>query len=313
MIQVQCPQCQQGVMASEEQAGTLIPCRHCGAWVRVPGTAHSGAESTESPCPFCGQSILIETGDIGMPISCPHCRHMIQVQRHAPSGGLILQPGEQETHREPIPWENRRALGFFRALWQTFKTVLFSPTQFYRRMRPYGLGDAILYLVIIGLFAVVGAVLQQPFWQTTMQKIVSVPTPPGAPTSTHLPMALSVFVYAIAIPLIPLIQVLAMFIASAMVHVVLMVLGGVNQTYENTCRVLCYGNSANVFGLIPVCGSLIAPIWFLVVTTIGLRETNRIGTGKAFVAALTPLALVLLCCCAWGATLIGLFIAAGPM
>ncbi|MEW6360145.1 MAG: YIP1 family protein [Planctomycetota bacterium] len=312
MIQVQCSKCQQVLIASEEQAGTMIPCRHCGAWVAVPGAAHGGEDSAEAPCPFCGQFILIEPGDVGMPISCPHCRQMIQVVRHAPTGRLVLQPGEQGPHIEPIPWENRQALGFLTALWRTFKEVVFSPTQFYRRMRPYGLGDAILYILVIGLFVAVGSVLQQSSWQYLAQRVATLTRPPGAPAPLPMPQSLGVLGYAIMVLLMPLIQVLSMFIASAIVHVVLMVLGGANQGYENTCRVLSYGSGAHVFGLIPICG-IIAPIWFLVVTTIGLRETNRIGTGKAFLAAFTPLALALLCCCGWLLVGFGLLMTAGPM
>ena len=145
MLQVKCPSCNQYLTASDEQAGTMVPCRHCGAWVAVPGQGTGGAEQEAPlPCPFCARSILIRAGDIGIPISCPHCSEMLRVGQDR-AGRLVLLVAERDLVKRPVPWENRGELGFWKALWGTFKGVAFAPADFFGGMRHVGLRDPMLF------------------------------------------------------------------------------------------------------------------------------------------------------------------------
>jgi hypothetical protein len=96
---------------------------------------------------------------------------------------------------------------------------------------------------------------------------------------------------------------IGVFIASGIYHVMLLILGGARHGFEATFRVACFAEATYLFMLLPFCGNVIAPVWGIVVTIIGLAQTHQIGGGKAAAAVLLP--LVILCCCCAG--LIGLF------
>lgn len=301
MIQVQCPTCEKYLMASDEQAGTMMPCRHCGAWVTVPGQSVSGEDDeAQVPCPFCTRHIFIKSIDIGIPISCPHCRAMLRVLRDNVSGRLTLAAGEAEAQRTPIPWEDRGKLGIFRALWNTFKEVAFGPTRFFGRMKPLGMGHTVLFVMAISFIVALAGMIPQIGTNALLRSIVprlvgpgpGRPPVPMAPT----PLGLQLLSLLVGVVLAPLLAVLGLFISAALVHLALMVLGGAKTGYETTFRVMGYAQGATAFGVIPLCGAIVGGIWALVSTVIGLREVNRIGTGKALVAALIVPILVILCC-----------------
>src|SRR5207253_1705211 len=71
--------------------------------------------------------------------------------------------------------------------------------------------------------------------------------------------------------LFPLAVIIGLFIGSAIIHLCLMIVGGANQSFETTFRVLAFTQgSTGVLQIIPFCGGLIAAVWGLVVSCIGL-------------------------------------------
>jgi hypothetical protein len=96
------------------------------------------------------------------------------------------------------------------------------------------------------------------------------------------------------IVLLPLFVVVWLFIGSAIVHLCLMIVGGANQSFETTFRVLAFTQgSTGPLQMIPVCGGLIAFVWALVCTCIGLARAHETDTGRAVLAVLLPL---IVCC-----------------
>jgi hypothetical protein len=88
--------------------------------------------------------------------------------------------------------------------------------------------------------------------------------------------------------------VIGLFIGSAVVHVCLMIVGGANQPFETTYRVVAFTQgSTGPLQMIPVCGGAIAGIWGLVCTCIGLSRAHQTDTGRAVLAVLLP---VIICC-----------------
>src|SRR5207247_9249188 len=80
--------------------------------------------------------------------------------------------------------------------------------------------------------------------------------------------------------LLPLLVVIGLFIGSAIVHLCLMIVGGANQPFETTFRVLAFSQgSTGPLQMIPLCGSLIAGIWALVINCIGLARAHESETG----------------------------------
>ena len=93
--------------------------------------------------------------------------------------------------------------------------------------------------------------------------------------------------------------VIGMFVATGILHVVLLLLGGAQRGFEATFRVVAFAQATSVVLLVPFCGQVVggaSGLWTLVLYILGLAEAHQIGHGKAAAAALLP--LVLCCCCA---------------
>jgi hypothetical protein len=73
-----------------------------------------------------------------------------------------------------------------------------------------------------------------------------------------------------------------------------MIVGGANKPFEATFRVLAFSQgSTGPLQMIPVCGGLIAFVWWLVCDCIGLARAHETSTGRAVIAVLLPL---IVCC-----------------
>src|SRR5262249_6324845 len=89
--------------------------------------------------------------------------------------------------------------------------------------------------------------------------------------------------------LVPLFVVIGLFIGSAIVHLCLMIVGGANQPFETTFRVIAFSQgSAGPLQIIPICGGLISGIWALVCNCIGLARAHETDTGRAVLAVFLP-------------------------
>jgi len=152
--------------------------------------------------------------------------------------------------------------------------------------REGGLGEPLGYTVILGS---VGAVVALGF-SLIMQ---SVGIMSGRQTGIESLFGLglgSVFL----VLFIPVFLALGTFIGAAIAHVCLMVVGGANQSFETTFRVLCYASgSANALQLVPICGGFLAGLAGLVLNCMGLARAHETDTWRAVVPILLP---VVLCC-----------------
>ena len=85
--------------------------------------------------------------------------------------------------------------------------------------------------------------------------------------------------------LLPLFLVIFLFIWSGLVHLCLMIVGGANQPFETTFRVLAFSQgSAGPLQIIPLCGGLISGVWAIVCNCIGLARAHETDTGRAVLA-----------------------------
>jgi hypothetical protein len=94
--------------------------------------------------------------------------------------------------------------------------------------------------------------------------------------------------------LLPLFIVVFLFIWSALAHLCLIIVGGANQSFETTFRVLAFTHgSTGPVQMIPICGGFIAVVWALVCNCIGLAHAQETDTGRAVLAVSSPL---IVCC-----------------
>jgi hypothetical protein len=103
------------------------------------------------------------------------------------------------------------------------------------------------------------------------------------------------------IVLAPLLAVIAIYLNSAVLHLLLMLFKAAKRGFDATLTVVAYATGLQLLLALPGCGSLVAAVWFLVVLIIGLGEAHRCGPGRAAAAVFTPVVLACACCaCAVG-------------
>lgn len=194
----------------------------------------------------------------------------------------------QESVRSSCPWEDMENLGFFEGLLQTLQQSLFATTKFFAKLPLRGgLLNPLLYALIVGTAGNMAAYLT------------------GLATGGAIPFigqdglsgSMMVFIGLLIPPMI----LFTVFLWALILQGTLFLVGGANEDFEATFRVVCYTSAADLINAIPVLGGLIALVWKTYMTIIGLREVHRTSTGRAAAAVILPLVL----CCG--------FVAAGLM
>ncbi|HEY7000280.1 MAG TPA: YIP1 family protein [Candidatus Udaeobacter sp.] len=194
---------------------------------------------------------------------------------------------EATAPRDGLPWEHRQERGFFNAFVETLVMVLTKPGEAFTVMkREGGLGEPLIYALIGGCVGGIVSLL----YQLGLQSM-------GFFANRHdtfAAMAGTGVGSAAFIVLVPLFVVIGLFIGSAIVHVCLMIVGGANQPFETTFRVVAFSQgSAGPLQIIPICGGLVAGVWGLVCNCIGLARAHNTDTGRAVLAVFLP---IIVCC-----------------
>ena len=94
-----------------------------------------------------------------------------------------------------------------------------------------------------------------------------------------------IVILVVAIPMI----VAFNFLNAGITHLCLALFKGTSKNYEATYRVMCYSYSAWIFALVPCAGGLVAGIWALVSSIIGLSKVHNTESWRAAVAVLLPI------------------------
>jgi len=194
---------------------------------------------------------------------------------------------EATAARSGLPWDHRQERGFFNAFVETLVMVLTKPSEAFTVMkREGGLGEPLIYALIGGCVGGIVALL----YQVGLQSM-------GFFANRHdtfAAMAGTGVGSAAFIVLVPLFIVIGLFIGSAIVHVCLMIVGGANQPFETTFRVVAFSQgSAGPLQIIPICGGLIAGVWGLVCNCIGLARAHNTDTGRAVLVVFLS---IIVCC-----------------
>lgn len=196
-----------------------------------------------------------------------------------------------------IPWEDPN-FSFFDGLFETVKLLAFNPGEAFRRMPVTGgLGRPLFYAIAVGwvsiAIAVFWNVLFQGMWFPFMESMDDV-AGMGAMYGLTIGWGLLMVVLA------PLFVIIGVFIAAAILHLMLMIVGGASSGFEATVRVVCYAYTAQLAGIIPFCGSIITLVWTVILYVTGFSTAHRTTQGRALIAVLLPLVL----CCVMGVVLL---------
>jgi hypothetical protein len=203
--------------------------------------------------------------------------------------------------RSGLPWEHRQERGLFNAFVETLVMVLTKPAEAFTVMkREGGLGEPLIYALIGGCLGGIVSIL----FSLGLQSV-------GFFADRHDTFAAMAGVgagSAAFIVLVPLFIVIGLFIGSAIVHLCLMIVGGANQSFETTFRVIAFSQgSTGPLQMIPICGGLIAGVWALVCNCIGLARAHETDTSRAVLAVFLPLIV----CCGGGLLIAFMFGAMG--
>ena len=226
----------------------------------------------EKQCQSCGK-FFSEAGEGN---TCPHC-----------GANLTDNEGSEAVQKEEYysPWDDRENVGFFNALIDTWKQVMFTPVKFFSKMpREGGLAGPLLYGFILGEIG---------FLFSLMWEGMSVFIPPFVDRNGFGDVVGEAAGITFLFFASPAIVLAVLFIFSALLHVCLLIVGGAQRPFETTFRVICYASSTDLLEIVPCCGWFAGFIWNLVLTIIGIRETHEITTARAALAVLLP---AMICC-----------------
>jgi hypothetical protein len=229
-----------------------------------------------------------------------------------PPGSAGPTPPPPPTSLPMLPWEEPNAgLG---SLGTTLGRFITRPIESFGLMSPtVDLVRPLAFYVVLLLFgAIVSQIWNQLFWSSSigMLKRLLEATGQGALFEQFQPQLARPHAFQIVLGLIvtPLFYLVILFVWTAVVHGLLLLVGGAGGGFATTLRVMCYSGTAWTAVLIPFVGSVLAFVWFLVLAWIGLTSAQRTEGWKAAMAILLPLLLCCLCCiggaAAFGAALV---------
>jgi len=186
------------------------------------------------------------------------------------------------------PWEQREVYGVLNALYLTIKGVLIAPGRFFHRMPTgAGLAQPLIFAVVIGT----AASFISWMWTLTGSSLQALVQGDAAQAVRAPVVGFITFLAS------PLLVAVILTLQAALVHGMLMLVGGNRLGFEATFRVCAYSEAASVLVLLPFCGSGVGTIWSLVVSIIGLHRIHETEPWRAVVAVLAP---TLLCLAATG-------------
>ena len=207
-----------------------------------------------------------------------------------PSGPL---GGDNEPRGNP--WERRYELGTGQGFLEALKLFVVSPAEAFGQTRRKGdYASPLLFAIVVGWVGVLIAKI----WETLFGMSILSTFPPELRDQLPFLVGGSSFGLVLSLILAPVYILVALFIWSALLHLCLVLVGGLKHSsagFEGTFRVVSYTTVAQLGSLVPVLGSVITLVWSIVLGVIGITSLHKSTQGQAIAALLIPLALCCLC------------------
>jgi len=220
--------------------------------------------------------------------TCPRCKNRIDF---APLTSDFDPVQGQETSdsnrsgRSASPWENRSDLGIWQGIFQTFKSVLFSPKMLFSNMAfSEGMGEPFAFGLLFGSIGTMFAI----FWQFL---VISYNFISLGPVIELFPVNI-IFIGIIIIT--PIFVIISMFLIGGIMHLCLRIVRGGNNDFQGTFRVVAFSQATQILGVIPFIGGMIGSLWNLVILIIGLKEIHETSYLRVVTALLIPVGVLIL-------------------
>lgn len=190
---------------------------------------------------------------------------------------------EEMNVNQPMPWEKRKEIGFFKALWDTIVQILTKPNDFFNNLvvKDSILEPFLFYFVISTAVAIISAIYRIIF-----------PFGPSTSASAEGSAIASFFGMVFTIIFIPIVVAISIFVSSAIMHLFVMMFKG-EKGFKGTFNVLCYSAAPAILGVIPFIGGLAGTVWSIILGIIGYKYIHKLTTGKAAAAYLIPIAVIM--------------------
>jgi len=205
-----------------------------------------------------------------------------------------VPPAERDEHLGN-PWERRGELGASKGFLEALKLFVVSPGEAFAQTRRQGdYGSPLLFAIVLGCVGVLVAKV----WETLFGMSILSTFPPEVRDQLPFLVGGSTFGLILTLVLAPIYILVALFIWSALLHLCLVLVGGLKQStagFEGTFRVVSYASVAQLGSLVPFVGSLITLVWTVVLGVVGITSLHKSSQGQAIAALLIPLALCCLC------------------
>jgi predicted Zn finger-like uncharacterized protein len=252
-------------------------------------------------CPYCrfSKDVIEEQIPTGAKwVTCPSCGQRFEFSKAEGIGFGFEGGGPEKTgeihegmkgtkrkRRRSAPWERRSELGFWKGIYQTTKAVLISPEKMFHGLTlKGGYGEATAFGLLVGSLGSMFGL----FWLFLL--MVGSGSVSDIPVSGQYTLGM-IFLGVIAVT--PVLVCIGIVINGALLHILLLLVGGAKNGFEATFRVVCYSQAAHLLSIIPIMGGWIDGIWKLVVQIIGVREIHEMSYGKVIIAFLIPFFLLI--------------------
>jgi len=173
---------------------------------------------------------------------------------------------------EGVPWQRRKEVGLFNALWQTALKVMIKPVDFFEKFKTDDslVEPFLFYFLVTFISSVVSLVVQILLGRFPVSMLIL----------TTVSLMISIC--------------LGIFIMSGLMHLFVMLFGG-KGGFKSTFSILCFSSAANIVTIIPFIGTLVAWIWAIILGVTGYKHVHKMTMVKAAAAyMILPFLLVLL-------------------
>jgi hypothetical protein len=193
-----------------------------------------------------------------------------------------------EGQEEGPAWEQRQTLGILKALVQTWKEVLLNPATTFSHMKTTGgftsplLFNAVMVIVWAVFMLIYHFVFAGSFAAIAGSSQTDSSTAAALGVGTSAVSVIAIF--TVAIPLI----IAWNFVIAGITHLCLSLFKGTSKSYEATYRVITYSYSAWIFSILPCIGGILAYVWALFCTIVGLSKVHGTEGWRAAVGVLLP-------------------------
>lgn len=201
-----------------------------------------------------------------------------------PSGGGSDGPPPQPAGSS-IPFEDR-SLPFSTRFFETVKMAFVDPVGLFSNVGDDSdIGPPVIYGAILGTVGMAVAVL----WQLMFGSFLAAMNP-MAPEEMAIQTGMLIFFLIFS----PVLAVVGLFIGAGIYHLMLMLVGDGRRGFAVTLRVMAYGGTPQLIGIVPICGGVIGGIWAMVLFILGAIHGHKTEWWRAVIAYFLPVAA---CCC----------------